>query len=103
MVKLIALYGHPESTEDFESHYLGVHVPLARTLPNLVRVETSRPVSDPHGGRPPYYRISELSFPDMGALREALASEAGRAVADDVANFATGGVTMLVSAVDDRG
>lgn len=100
MVKLTALFGHPESPEAFERHYARVHIPLARAIPSLDRLETARTTPTPDGAQPPYYRIAELWFPDMTSLDTAMASEQGRATAADIARFATGGVTLFVSQVD---
>ncbi|MBC3193748.1 EthD family reductase [Pseudonocardia sp. C8] len=100
MVKLTALFGHPESPEDFERHYLGVHVPLAKAIPHVTRIETARVGPSPSGETPPYYRMAELWFPDLASLDAAMASPQGRSAAADIATFATGGATLLVSAVD---
>ena len=101
MVKLTALYGYPESPEAFEAHYRDVHVPLAQTLPGLVRVETAKVAPSPGADKPAYYRISELWFADMVSLGAALSSSQGKQVSADIEAFATGGVTMCVSVVDE--
>lgn len=100
MAKLTALFGHPVSSDDFESYYLRIHVPLARAIPNVTRIETARVTVGP-GEPAPYYRIAELWFPDMESLSEAMDSPQGQAAAADMTNFATGGATMLVSEVDE--
>lgn len=100
MVKLTALFGHPESPEAFERHYLGVHVPLARAIPHVTRIETAKVSPSPTGEKPPYYRVAELWFPDVASLDTAMTSPQGQAAAADIAKFATGGATLFVSAVD---
>lgn len=100
MIKLTALYGHPTSKDDFEDHYARVHIPLARTIPNLERIETAMVQARPGGGTPPYYRVAELWFADRMTMDSAMISEQGKAVAADVAKFATGGATLLVADVD---
>ncbi len=45
----------------------------------------------------PYYRISELAYETMEDLRSGIASEDGKAVIADLANFATGGATLLIA------
>ena len=100
MVKLTVLYGQPESPEAFESYYAATHMPLARAIPKVVRIETARGIANPEGGAAPYYRIADLWFPDMDTLDAAMNSEYGKAAAADIANFATGGATLLISDID---
>lgn len=99
-VKLTVLYGHPESPEAFETHYAGVHDPLARAIPDVLRVETARGLPTADGSAPAYYRVAELWFADLEVMRAAMASEQGAAAGADMANFASGGATMVVSEVD---
>jgi uncharacterized protein (TIGR02118 family) len=56
----------------------------------------SRVVGTADGSRPPYYRISHLTYDDLAALRAGIESEDGRSTIDDLTNFATGGATVLV-------
>lgn len=100
MIKLTALFGHPDSPEEFEAYYRETHVPLARAIPNLSRLETARAMPSPSGDEPPYFRIAELWFEDLATLGAALASEQGQAASADMARFASGGATIFVSDVD---
>jgi uncharacterized protein (TIGR02118 family) len=100
MVKLTVLYGYPTDPDAFESYYAETHMPLARAIPNLERIEAGKVVANPAGGELPYYRIAELWFADMQTLQEAMGSEQGKATGADVANFATGGATMFISESD---
>jgi uncharacterized protein (TIGR02118 family) len=100
-VKLVALYGPPTDAAAFERHYAETHVPLAHRLPGLQRVETALFLGTAQGAIAPYYRIAELWFANIGQLQAAATSAAGQALAGDVANFATGGVTVLVARADE--
>ena len=102
-VKLVALYGPPNDVEAFERHYAETHVPLAHRLPGLQRVETARFLGTAQGEAAPYHRIAELWFAGIGQLQAAAVSAEGQALADDVVNFATGGVTVLVAEIDKAG
>ena len=94
--KLLVLYKHPENPEHFQSHYFGIHVPLAKTLPGLVRYEVSAgPVATPQGASQ-YHLVAELTFDSLAAVGHALASSQGQAVGSDLANFAAAGVDLLV-------
>jgi len=44
--------------------------------------------------------MAELWFADMGALQTTMGSAEGQATAGDLANFATGGVTLLNGSVE---
>ena len=100
MVKGTALFGHPEDLEAFEEYYATTHVPLVKKLPNLQRFEPAKVVATPDGSEPPYYRIGELYFEDAEQMQGSLASEEGQAVSADFQNFATGGVTFLISEIE---
>jgi uncharacterized protein (TIGR02118 family) len=67
----------------FEHHDREVHVPLVKQLPGLRRYTFSR-YTVPIRGGDAYYRIGELDFDDITALRQAFASPAGRVAASDV-------------------
>jgi hypothetical protein len=51
------------------------------------------------GSKAPYFCIFEAEFENEAALMSALASKEGQAVAGDVPNYASGGVTMVHFAV----
>jgi uncharacterized protein (TIGR02118 family) len=73
-------------------------VPLAERIPNVQRFEVGR-VASLDEGEPPYHLIAELWFESADVLQESMSSPEGQAAADDIPNFATGGVTMFVSEV----
>jgi uncharacterized protein (TIGR02118 family) len=47
------------------------------------------------GERAPYHRVASLYFDDQRAAQRALGSPEGQAVTADIANFASGGVTIV--------
>ena len=102
-VKFVALYGPPADAAAFERYYAETHVPLARRLPGLQQVETTLILNAAQGEVAPYYRIAELWFTDIGQLQAAVMSAEGQALTADVANFATGGVTVLVARAEESG
>jgi uncharacterized protein (TIGR02118 family) len=81
--RFLVLWGTPDDPDRFERHYREVHVPLVKKLPGLRRYTFSRNTVPVRGGDP-YYRIGELDFDDITALRQAFASPEGRAAASDV-------------------
>lgn len=99
MVKLVALYKHPEDKKAFDEHYFNVHSPLAKKMPGLKKLEVTRYVAAPMGGDAKYYLQAEMVFEDREALDAAMASEEGRAAAKDLMGFAGKLVTMMIGEV----
>jgi uncharacterized protein (TIGR02118 family) len=97
MVKLVVAYGHPTDPDAFDQHYSTTHAPLAEKVPDLRRFEAGKVLATPDGSQAPYYLIAELLFDDLESLQAALGSSEGQAAAGDVANFATGGATMMIA------
>jgi uncharacterized protein (TIGR02118 family) len=81
--RFLVLWDTPEDPDRFEHHYREVHVPLVKKLLGLRRYTFSRNTVPVRGGDP-YYRIAELDFDDITALRQAFASPEGRSIASDV-------------------
>jgi uncharacterized protein (TIGR02118 family) len=99
MVKLTVLYGHPKSPAAFEKYYAETHMPIAAKMQGVLRLELSKVTGTPDGGAPAYYRLADVYFDDLEHMQRVLATPEAKATVDDLANFATGGVTMLVSTV----
>lgn len=100
MIKLTVLYGHPTDPAAFEAYYASTHMPLVGKIKEIVKAETTKFLDEADGSKAAYYRMAELWFADMNALQAGMGSEAGQATAGDIANFATGGVTLLTGAVE---
>ena len=100
MIKTTALYGHPADPRAFEDYYARVHMPLVAKMAGVVRSEASRVVGTPSGEKAPYYRIFEFWFETTEHMQAAFGSKEGQAVMADVPNFATGGLTVVISEVD---
>jgi uncharacterized protein (TIGR02118 family) len=100
MMKITVLYGHPTHPGAFEDYYANTHLPLAAKIPDVARFEASRVVGTPDGSEPPYYRIAELWFESQETLEGAMGSPEGQETVADIPTFATGGATVVISAVD---
>ncbi len=94
MYRLTVLYRPPADPGHFRDYYVGTHLPLAAKLPGLVRMQYSLDVAAP-GGTSPYFAVFHGDFESAEAMAVAMASDEGKAVAADVANYATGGVEMV--------
>ena len=90
----------PDDPDAFERYYAETHTALATAIPGLERFEAAQGIATPDGGAVPYQRIAELTFADMEALQAGLGSEQGQAAVNDIANFATGGVTIFFAEID---
>ena len=101
MIKATLLYGHPADTVAFEKYYAETHLPIAAKMKGVTKLELTKFLSAPDGGKAAYYRMAELFFPGPAEMQETMASPEGQAATDDLANFATGGVTMMVGMVEN--
>ncbi len=101
MVKLNALYGHPEDPEAFEEYYANTHLPLVEAIPNAGRLETARVVATPDGSESPYYRIAELYFESMEQMQASLSTPEGQRLVEDIFKLPTDEVTVFFSEVDE--
>jgi uncharacterized protein (TIGR02118 family) len=97
MVKLVVAYGKPEDAAAFDEYYANTHEPLVHKIPGLDRFEHGHVLGTPDGSEPPYWYIALLYFADMEALQAGLGSDDGQAAAGDVANFATGGASVMIA------
>jgi uncharacterized protein (TIGR02118 family) len=94
MARLVVLYKTPTDGAAFERYYFETHVPIAKKIPGLRKYEVSNgPVGTPAGASN-LHLIATLHFDDLAAIQHAFASAEGKATAEDVQNFATGGVDM---------
>lgn len=80
---MLVIYRTPKDPAAFDAHYFGVHVPLAKQLPGLLKYEVSRrPILTPAGDPEPYL-VGTLYFDDLEAIRRAFATPEGQACAAD--------------------
>ena len=59
----------------------------------------SKVVGTPDGGAPAFYRMADLYFDNADHMKRVMDTPAAKATVADLANFATGGVTVLISDV----
>lgn len=77
IIRLVVLWTVPEDAVGMDSYYESSHLNLVRRLPGLQGVDVSLLRSRE------YSRMAELYFSDVAALKKAMSSDAGVAVADD--------------------
>lgn len=100
MIKGTVLYGHPKDAAAFEKYYVEKHLPLVAKTQGVLKLELTKFLPNPDGSAPAYYRMAELYFNNAAEMQQALGSPEGQAMAADLANFATGGLTIVFGAVE---
>jgi uncharacterized protein (TIGR02118 family) len=94
--KISFVYSNPTDPDAFEAAY-PEQLALARKLPGLTRLQTSKVWPKEDGSPTPAYRLLDLYFTDYAAA-SAAAAEAGPLVAATV-EHATGGVLIAFAEV----
>jgi uncharacterized protein (TIGR02118 family) len=93
MHRMIVLYNEPKDPAHFKKYYVETHLPLASKLAGVKHANYSFDVKPLGPGKAPFC-IFEADFESEAAMMSALGSKEGQAVAADVPNYASGGVTM---------
>jgi uncharacterized protein (TIGR02118 family) len=99
MHKLLVVYNEPKDPAHFRKYYVETHLPLASKIPGVKASRYAFDVKPLGPGKAPYFCIFEAEFENEAALMSGLASKEGQAIAADVPNYASGGVTMVHFAV----
>lgn len=99
-LKITVLYGHPKNPEAFEKYYLETHMPMVVAANPGKRMETAKVAPAADGSPAPYYRIFEIWFDSKEEMAAITGTPAWKKVVADVPNFATGGITRIVSQLD---
>jgi uncharacterized protein (TIGR02118 family) len=83
MARMLVIYKAPRDPVAFDKHYFDIHLPLAKQLPGLRKYEiSSGPIVALAGAVDPYL-VGTLHFDSLAAIKQAFASECGRACAAD--------------------
>ncbi|MFL0354673.1 EthD family reductase [Xanthomarina sp. GH4-25] len=101
MYKLTVLYGHPTNAEAFEKYYKEKHLPLASTMEGVEKLEVTKLLGTPDGQKADYYRMAEMYFSSVEQMQETMGSPEGQATVNDLSNFATGGVNVIVGITEN--
>ena len=100
MIKVTVLYGQPTDSVVFEDYYSNNHLPIAAKMTGHERLELTKFLNAADGEKPFYYRMAEFWYANIETMQQAMGSPEGLATAGDLANFATGGVTLLGGEVE---
>ena len=96
MIKALILFGKPRDPEHFDQHFADSHRRLLRRIPEVEQLVLNR-IAGTLKGDSLFHLIVELQFASEEAMQQGLNSDAGQDVARDFSNFASGGVSILLS------
>lgn len=102
MARMVVIYRRPKDVAAFDRHYFEVHVPLAKRLPGLRKYEVSAGAITALAGGGDYHLVATLHFDDIAAIRQAFASEIGKACAADRLRFAPDDAQLQMLLFEDR-
>jgi len=99
--KITVIYDNPSDPEAFERGYGDEQVALAKALPGLVRIETSKVWPKEDGAETPAYRMIDMYFVDYDAASAAVSTPEAAALFPSIFDLATGGVRILFSDIEE--
>jgi uncharacterized protein (TIGR02118 family) len=99
--KLIVIYPRPTDVEAFEKVYQNEHVPLAvAKLAGKTKMVATKVLGSPQG-TPPFYRIAEVYFPSMEALKACATSDGGKEALAHATKISSGGPPIFLVAEEE--
>ena len=99
--KITVIYDNPTDPAAFEAGYADGQVALAKALPGLVSIETSKVWPKEDGSPTPAYRMVDLYFADYESASAAVTTAEAAALFPSIFSLATGGVRILFSDVEE--
>jgi uncharacterized protein (TIGR02118 family) len=98
--KITVIYDNPTDVDAFETGYAD-QVALARALPGLQKLETSKVWPKEDGTDTPAYRMVDMYFADYDAASAAVATPEAGALFPSIFGIASGGVRIAFSDVEE--
>jgi len=95
MRRIIVHFAMPKDTAAFDAHYTQTHIPLTKAMPRLRSYEVSKGSVATTDAENPVYLTAILTYDSAADMDSSFASPEGVAAVEDVARFATGGVTIV--------
>jgi uncharacterized protein (TIGR02118 family) len=95
---MLTLWASVKDSDAFEKYYVATHAPLVKQLPGLTSYwRSTGPITQNPPQASSFQMISTIGFATMSALTAAIESPAGKAMVDDLKNFASGTTILLFS------
>ncbi len=98
--KITVIYDNPSDPQAFEAGY-PQQVALAKAVPGVQKLETSRVWPKEDGSPTPAYRLVDLYFDDYDAASKAVTTPEAGAFLTTVFELATGGVRIVFAAIEE--
>jgi uncharacterized protein (TIGR02118 family) len=98
--KITVIYDNPTDPVAFEAGYAD-QVGLARSVPGVQRIETSKVWPKEDGSPTPAYRMVDLYFADYDAASAAVATEQAAALFPSIFGLATGGLKIMFADIEE--
>ena len=101
--KITIIYDNPIDADAFERDFADSgQLELARSLPGLERIESSKVWPKEDGSPTPAHRLIDLYFTDYATASAAVATEAAGRLFPSIFGLATGGVRIVFAELDIR-
>ena len=97
--KITVIYDNPQDPDAFEAGY-PAQLALAKKIPGIQKMETSKVWPKEDGSPTPAYRMVDLYFTDYDAASAAVTTEEAGAFLPTVFALATGGVRIVFAAIE---
>jgi uncharacterized protein (TIGR02118 family) len=100
--KLIVIYPFPSDVEAFERAYVEHHVPMAKEkIKGMTKFVATKVLGTPDDQTPPFYRIAELHFPSIEALKESAGSAGAQEAVAHAISISSGGRPIFLVAEEE--
>lgn len=99
--KIAFIFDNPDDPDAFEAGYPD-QLALAKKLPGIQRIETSKVCPKEDGSPTPAYRMIDLYFSDYATASNADTGNEAAAFFPDVFALATGGVHILFADIEEQ-
>ena len=98
--KITVIYDNPQDPAAFEAAY-PAHLALAKQIPGIQRMETSKVWPKEDGSPTPAYRLMDMYFIDYDAASAAVTTAEAAAFFPSVFALATGGVRIVFAHIEE--
>jgi uncharacterized protein (TIGR02118 family) len=98
--KITVIYDNPRDPGVFEAGYPD-QLALARQIPGIQKLETSKVWAKEDGSATPAYRLVDMYFSDYDAANAAVTTEEAGAFFPNVFELATGGVRIVFADIEE--
>lgn len=98
--KITLIYDNPQDPAAFEAGYPD-HLALAKKIPGIRKIETSKVWPKEDGTPTPAYRMIDMYFTDYEAASKAVTTQEAGAFFPGVFELATGGVRIVFAQIEE--